>query len=172
MPRLVGYGFPNAPASAVIHSRTDLIIFGDPLWLISFFQICFWCVGFDTLLNLVALNMYGSSRRAIVSMILTPTSIRIHPKAMHPYPLYSIPGMLQQSGRRILHTKCISRSGHGQLQHLLHWPRQGGGHGRWWQMCFIRCAETSWQRLVTEVSDTSLPAFSSIKWSFKNALSL
>ena len=88
MPRLVGYGFPNAPASAVIHSRTDLIIFGDPLWLISFFQICFWCVGFDTLLNLVALNMYGSSRRAIVSMILTPTSIRIHPKAMHPYPLY------------------------------------------------------------------------------------
>ena len=25
--------------------------------------------------------------------------------------------------------------GHGQLRHLLHWPRQGGGHGRWWQMC-------------------------------------
>ena len=41
MPRLVGYGFPNAPASAVIHSRTDLIIFGDPLWLISFFRFVF-----------------------------------------------------------------------------------------------------------------------------------
>ena len=25
--------------------------------------------------------------------------------------------------------------GHGQLRHLLHWTRQGGGHGRWWQMC-------------------------------------
>ena len=32
--------------------------------------------------------LYDSSRRAIVSMILTSTSIRIHPKAMHPYPLY------------------------------------------------------------------------------------
>ena len=35
---------------------------------------------------------------------------------------------------------------------------------------FIRCAETSWQRLVTEVSDTSLPSFSSIKRWLKNAL--
>ena len=84
------------------------------------------------------------------------------------YPLYSIPGMLQQSGRRILHTKCISRSGHGQLQHLSLWPRQGGGRGRWWRMCRSSVVlRTRWQWLVTEVSDTRLPAFSSVKWSLK-----
>ena len=41
--------------------------------------------------------------------------------------------------------------GHGQLRHLLHWPRQGGGHGRWWQMCrsFVvlkRVDNDLWQR--------------------------
>jgi len=101
-------------------------------------------VFFDTLLNLVALNMYGSSRRAIVSMILTPTSIRIHPYALHPYPLYSIPGMLQQSG---LDQSLIQSS-----SHLGPWataaPVALAAARRWaWQMMadmsFIRCAETS-----------------------------
>ena len=151
MPRLVRLWFSQCTGFSCNSQQNWFNHFWWSIVVDQFFQICFWCVGFDTLLNLVALNMYGSSRRAIVSMILTPTSIRIHPKAMHPYPLYSIPGMLQQSGRRILHTKCISRSGHGQLQHLLHWPRQGGGHGRWWQMCrsFVvlkRVDNDLWQR--------------------------
>ena len=120
MPRLVRLWFSQCTGFSCNSQQNWFNHFWWSIVVDQFFQICFWCVGFDTLLNLVALNMYGSSRRAIVSMILTPTSIRIHPKAMHPYPLYSIPGMLQQSGRRILHTKFITRLGHGQLRHLLH----------------------------------------------------
>ena len=131
IPRLVGYGLAfvtcnsltfatqntsqcwicadpwllNAPASAVIH----LFFFVDPLLLISSLKICFWCMGFfDTLLNLVALNMYDSSHHAIVSMILTSISI-LPIYALHPYPLYSIPGMLQQSGLT-LPSKIASKS--------------------------------------------------------------
>ena len=80
-------------SSAVIHSRTDLIYFF--CWSIvvdQFFSDLF----FDAWVFLIpcsiwfALNMYCMIHlgRAIVSMILTSTSIRIHPKAMHPYPLY------------------------------------------------------------------------------------
>ena len=56
MPRLVGYGSANAPASAVMYGRTDLNIFCR--LLISFFSDLFLMPGFfDTLLNLVVFNV-------------------------------------------------------------------------------------------------------------------
>ena len=56
MPRLVGYGSANAPASAVMYGRTDLNIFLSVVD--QFFSDLFLMPGFfDTLLNLVAFNV-------------------------------------------------------------------------------------------------------------------
>ena len=132
IPRLVGYGLAfvtcnsltfatqnasqcwicadpwllNAPASAVIHLIFFLLI--HCCWSV-FLKICFWSVGFfDTLLNLVALNMYDSSHHASCRWSWHP--LPYSPKyALHPYALYSIPGMLQQSGLA-LPSKITSKS--------------------------------------------------------------
>ena len=103
--------------------------------------------------------MYDSSHHAIVSLILTFTSIHIHPYAMPPYPLYSIPGILQQSGLEQLRAiLALSATITGAMGNCCFGRDKEVGmadDGR----CVIRCVENE----LTEVSDTSLHAFSSIK---------
>ena len=105
---------------------------------------CFWSSSADMLATSIQMNINLFTHNVL-------WCIHIHSN--------SIPGMLQQSGRHsviqsashentweyylhcgwweIMVVTCCNWQdlGHGQLRHLLHWPRQGGGHGRWWQMC-------------------------------------
>ena len=112
---------------------------------------------FDTLLDLVALKCFDSSHHAIVSLILKSTSIHIHPYAMPPYRLYSIPGILQQSGLEQLRAiLALSATITGAMGNCCFGRDKEVGMA---DVSFIRCAENE----LTEGSDTSLHAFSSIK---------
>ena len=105
--------------------------------------------------------MYDSSHHAIVRVV--DPHIHIHPYspicyASMPYPLYSIPGILQQSGLEQLRAiLALSATITGAMGNNCCFGRDKEVGMA--DVPFIHCAENE----LTEGSDTSLHAFSSIK---------